>query len=139
MGGSQTYEIPDDCMYTKDHEWIREANAGTFVIGITDYASKMLNDVVYVTLPKEGTSLKQKDVFGQVESVKTVSDMFMPVSGKISKINSKLTKAPELISQSPYSEGWMMEIHSEEYSSESKELLDAEAYRKYVLSLDEMD
>src|ERR1700730_16033696 len=96
---SQTYDIPSDCLYTKDHEWIRSSSTTTFLIGISDYASKMLNDIVYIALPKEGTLLKQKEVFGQVESVKTVSDMFMPVSGKVKKINSKLNQAPELVSK----------------------------------------
>ena len=139
MDESQTYDIPSDCLYTKDHEWIRSSSTTTFLIGISDYASKMLNDIVYIALPKEGTLLKQKEVFGQVESVKTVSDMFMPVSGKVKKINSKLNQAPELVSKSPYTDGWMMEIQSESYSSESKDLLGAEAYRKYVMSLDETD
>ena len=137
MDGSQTYEIPADYLYTKDHEWIKGSITTTFRVGITDYASKMLNDIVYVTLPKEGIFLKQKEVFGQVESVKTVSDMFMPVSGKVTKINSNLSKAPELVSKSPYTDGWMMEIQCENFASESNFLLNDEAYRKFVASLDE--
>jgi glycine cleavage system H protein len=139
MGDSETYDIPDDYLYTKDHEWIKGSGTTTFLLGITDYASKMLNDIVYVTLPKEGTFLKKKNVFGQVESVKTVSDMFMPVSGKVSRINSKLTQAPELVSQSPYTDGWMMEIQTDSFVGESVDLLNAEAYRKYLMSLEETD
>jgi glycine cleavage system H protein len=137
LGDSQTYEIPNDYLYTKDHEWIKGSGTTQFLVGISDYAAKMLNDIVYVTLPKIGGSFTQKQVFGQVESVKTVSDMFMPVSGKVTKINTKLTQTPELVSHAPYSEGWMLEIQSETFSEESKELLKADAYRKFVMSLDE--
>ena len=138
MVDSQSYEIPSDYQYTRDHEWIR-ATATSFLVGITDYAAKMLNDIVYVNLPKEGVILKQKDVYGQVESVKTVSDMYMPVSGKIIKTNSKLMQTPELVSNSPYADGWMLEIQSESFSMESKDLLDAKSYEKYITKLQETD
>jgi glycine cleavage system H protein len=128
------YKVPDDNYYTKDHEWIRSSGS-TYLVGITDYASKMLNDIVYVNLPKEGSLLKQKEVFGQVESVKTVSDMYMPVSGKVLKTNQKLAQSPEIVSSSPYDEGWMLEIQSENFVQESKELFGASAYREYISSL----
>jgi glycine cleavage system H protein len=134
MSGTQSYNIPDGYLYTKDHEWIKTGN-GSYLVGITDYASKMLNDIVYVNLPKEGGSLKQKEVFGQVESVKTVSDMYMPVTGTIVKTNIKLTQTPELVSNSPYTEGWMLEIAPVNFSQESGELLDANAYREFVSKL----
>jgi glycine cleavage system H protein len=135
MVDSQSYEIPSEYQYTKDHEWIRTTTNSSYLVGITDYAAKMLNDIVYVNLPKEGTLLKQKDVYGQVESVKTVSDMYMPVSGKIIKTNSKLSQTPELVSNSPYSEGWMLEIESDDFSAESKDLLDAKSYREFITKL----
>jgi glycine cleavage system H protein len=128
------YLVPEGNYYTKDHEWVR-ASGSAYLVGITDYAAKMLNDIVYVNLPKEGTLLKRKDVFGQVESVKTVSDMYMPVSGKVLKANQKLAESPEIVSSSPYDEGWMLEIQSENFSQESRELLGAAAYREYILSL----
>ena len=137
MVEAQTYDIPADNKYTKDHEWIRAFDSSSYLVGITDYAVKMLNDIVYVTLPKDETVLKQKEVFGQVESVKTVSDMYMPISGKITKTNQKLGQTPELVSASPYGEGWMMEIQSDSFESESKDLLGADAYRKFVIGLDE--
>jgi glycine cleavage system H protein len=95
----------------------------------------MLNDIVYVNLPKDGVSLKQKDVFGQVESVKTVSDMYMPVSGVVIKTNNQLTQTPELVANSPYVDGWMLEISSENFSVESRGLLDAKAYGDFISSL----
>lgn len=134
MDDSEPYSIPDGYLYTKDHEWIK-ADDGSYLVGITDYAAKMLNDIVYVNLPKEGDSLKKKEVFGQVESVKSVSDMYMPVTGTIVRANTKLTLTPELVSNSPYSEGWMLEINSENYKEESQDLLDAKAYREFVTSL----
>ena len=126
--------MPSDYFYTKDHEWIK-ASSGSYLIGITDYAAKMLNDIVYVNLPKDGVSLKQKDVFGQVESVKTVSDMYMPVSGVVIKTNNQLTQTPELVANSPYVDGWMLEISSENFSEESGGLLDAKAYGDFISSL----
>jgi glycine cleavage system H protein len=134
MSDSESYSIPDGFLYTKDHEWIK-SEGEEYLIGITDYASKMLNDIVYVNLPKEGDSLKKKEVFGQVESVKTVSDMYMPVTGTVVKTNMKLTQTPELVSNSPYSDGWMLEIKAENYGNESQDLLDANAYREFVTSL----
>ena len=131
---SESYEVPGDYFYTKDHEWIKASN-GSYLIGITDYAAKMLNDIVYVNLPKDGVSLKQKDVFGQVESVKTVSDMYMPVSGVVIKTNNQLTQTPELVANSPYVDGWMLEIDSENFSEESRGLLDANAYGNFISSL----
>jgi glycine cleavage system H protein len=135
MSERNEYKVPEgNYYYTKDHEWIRASGAG-YLVGITDYAAKMLNDIVYVNLPKEGALLKRKDVFGQVESVKTVSDMYMPVSGKVVKTNQKLAESPEIVSSSPYEEGWMLEIQSESYAQESRELLGAAAYREYISSL----
>ncbi|MDA4129396.1 MAG: glycine cleavage system protein GcvH [Thaumarchaeota archaeon] len=139
MVDSQTYEVLDGYLYTKDHEWIGDSRKSSFLVGITDYAAKMLNDIVYVTLPKEGTFLHQRDVYGQVESVKTVSDMYMPVSGKIIRTNSKLGQTPELVSNAPYTDGWMLEISSEDFSTESKELLNSAAYRKFIDTLKETD
>jgi glycine cleavage system H protein len=136
MSNSESYEIPDGYLYTKDHEWIKQKDT-SYLIGITDYATKMLNDIVYVNLPKEGDVIKQKQVFGQVESVKTVSDMYMPVTGAIVKTNLKLTQTPELVSNSPYADGWMLEIQSDNYESESADLLSANAYREFVSSLKE--
>lgn len=122
--------VPDGLLYTKEHEWIRiEDNLGT--IGITDYAQDALGDVTFVELPKIGDTIKQFEAFASVESVKAVSDVYAPVSGKIIKINDGLLKSPELINQSPYGEGWMvvLEIYDEK---EKKDLMSASEYRKYL-------
>lgn len=135
MSEKESYDIPEGYYYTKDHEWIK-SKGSTFLIGITDYAAKMLHDIVYVKLPDVGSSLSRKEVFGQVESVKTVSDMYMPISGRVEKTNDKLVQAPELVAESSYSDGWMMEISSNSYSSEASELLDAKAYSAFISQLD---
>lgn len=129
------YDAPDGYYYTKEHEWIFPKGT-TYLVGITDYAAKMLNDIVYVNLPEVGKSLKAGDVFGQVESVKTVSDLFMPVSGKVAKTNSQLMQTPDLVAKSAYNEGWMLEIESSSFSAESGKLLNAKAYSEYVSSLE---
>jgi len=134
MSDVESYNVPEGYFFTKDHEWVKSSE-GSYLVGITDYAAKMLNDIVYVNLPKEGDSFGKKDVFGQVESVKTVSDMYMPISGSIIKTNSKLLQAPELVSNSPYNEGWMLQISAKNYSGESQDLLDAGAYRAFIFSL----
>jgi glycine cleavage system H protein len=139
MSSDHSYDIPDGYLYTKDHEWTQRKSDGNVLIGITDYAAKMLHDIVYVTLPKAGESLSKGSVLGQVESVKTVSDIYAPVSGKVLKSNDRLTKEPEVVSSSPYSNGWMLEIIASDYENESKELLNGEAYRKYILELAEKE
>jgi glycine cleavage system H protein len=131
----ESYDIPSEYLYTKDHEWALRKPDGRVLIGITDYAAKMLHDIVYVALPSEGQTLTKKQVLGQVESVKTVSDIYAPISGTVLKANERLTKEPEIVSSSPYKEGWMLELQSSDYESDSRDLLDAIAYRKFVTEL----
>jgi glycine cleavage system H protein len=133
----ESYDVPGDYYYTKDHEWTKRKPDGNVLIGITDYAAKMLHDIVYVTLPREGQSLSKKEVLGQVESVKTVSDIYAPVSGTVVKSNDRLTKEPEIVSSSPYKDGWMLEIKSTNYDNEVKDLMNADSYRKFVSELGE--
>lgn len=133
---SEEYAVPEDYRYTKEHEWAKQSPDGNFLIGITDYAAKMLNDIVYVTLPSEGQQLAKNDVFGQVESVKTVSDVYMPISGKVVKTNQALTKEPEVVASSPYDKGWMLEVDAQNYEKEKAELLDAKSYREYIQGLE---
>jgi len=130
----ESYIIPEGYYYTKEHEWIRQ-NGSVYLVGITDYAVKMLNDIVYVNFPEVGATLKSNDVFGQVESVKTVSDVYMPVSGRILKVNSKLTQTPELLTSSPYVDGWMLEIEANSFAQETSGLLNAKAYSDYISDL----
>ena len=123
-------EIPSGLLYTKEHEWVRvEGNRA--VVGITDYAQAELGDVVYIELPEPDTSVAAEDPFGVVESVKAVSDLFAPLSGVVTDINTDLEDHPELVNDSPYEDGWMviMEITN---SAEVNDLLDAAAYRAFL-------
>lgn len=129
---SATY--PDDLLYTKDHEWARiEDKGGTKVatIGITRFAVDQLGDVTQVELPKEGETVKQGMVFGSVESVKAVSDLFAPLTGKVAKVNSPLGDSPEYVNEDPYDEGWMIQIALSN-PDELKALMDAETYQTFV-------
>ena len=139
MSSDEEYSVPDGFLYTKDHEWVKRKEPDLAIVGITDYAAKMLHDIVYVVLPKVGAALSRKDVFGQAESVKTVSDIYMPVSGKIVKTNEELTKKPETVGNSPYGDGWMLEVQTSNYEVEARELLDSEAYKRYISELKESE
>lgn len=101
--------IPQGLKYTKDHEWIK-ADGNEVLIGITDFAQQELGDIVYVEIETEGEELSKGDVFGTVEAVKTVSDLFMPVNGKIIEVNSNLESEPETVNTDPYDKGWMIKV-----------------------------
>jgi glycine cleavage system H protein len=118
--------VPDDLRYTAEHEWIR-GESGTVRVGITDYAQEALGDVVYVSLPEQGASVSKGAAVGEVESTKSVSDIFAPVSGTVAARNEKLDEQPELINSDPYGEGWMFEIEVSD-DAELADLLDAGAY-----------
>ena len=120
--------VPDDLAYSSDHEWIR-ADGGRARIGITDYAQDALGDVVYVQLPEVGASVQAGDAVAEVESTKSVSDIYAPVSGTIVEVNADLADAPERLNDDPYGEGWIFVI---ETADGSTELLDAEAYRTLI-------
>ncbi|MFZ5814768.1 MAG: glycine cleavage system protein GcvH [Bacillota bacterium] len=121
---------PAGLKYTKEHEWIKvEGNVGT--VGITAFAQDQLGDVVFVELPAVGRVLKQNEQFGVVESVKTVSDLYSPVSGKVLEVNGELESAPELVNQSPYEQGWMLKIELSN-PAEIDSLLDAAGYEAFV-------
>jgi glycine cleavage system H protein len=121
---------PDDLHYTKQHEWVRFSE-GVGVVGITDYAQKELGDIVYVDLPRVGTTLQQGQVMGSVESVKAVSDIYTPVSGEVLEINGALSTAPEKLNESPHTDGWLVKIRLSA-PDEISGLLSAEDYQKYV-------
>jgi len=123
--------FPSNLRYTKDHEWIKlDGNEAT--IGITDYAQRELGDIVYVEVETVGKSLKAGDVFGTVEAVKTVSDLFLPVDGTITELNAALANSPESVNNDPYGEGWMvkMKVNS---PADVETLMDAAAYEKQVI------
>lgn len=119
--------IPDGLHYTKEHEWVSEVSAKVFRMGITDYAQGALGDIVYVQLPKVGESVIADKVCGEVESTKSVSEIFAPVTGKIVAINDSLAQSPETINSEPYDRGWLAEI---EVESAPAGLLSPEQYRQ---------
>jgi glycine cleavage system H protein len=122
--------FPEELKYTKDHEWIKvEGNQA--VIGITDFAQSELGDIVYVEIETEGESLEAEAIFGTVEAVKTVSDLFMPVSGKILSVNKNIEKNPASINKDPYGEGWMIRVEMTN-AGEANELMSAQDYRKLI-------
>ena len=123
-------EFPESLLYTKEHEWIKvEANEAT--VGITDYAQKELGDIVYVELPDVNEELEQSKRFGVVESVKTVSDLFSPLNGKVIEVNTSLEAEPELVNASPFENGWMLKLEIKN-KEEIKTLLSAADYKKFV-------
>jgi len=122
--------FPENLLYTKDHEWVR-IEGDTAFIGITDFAQKELGDIVYVDIPSKGKTVKQHDVFGTVEAVKTVSDLFMPLSGQVVEINSKLENVPESVNNDPYGDGWMIKVKLSN-PAESSGLLDVAAYKSLI-------
>jgi glycine cleavage system H protein len=122
--------IPKELKYSKDHEWVK-VEGKVAIIGVTDFAQSQLGDVVFVELPDESGTVKVGDGFSVIESVKAVSDIYAPVSGKIVKVNQALTDAPDLINQEPYGEGWIVVIEMSD-SSELDDLLDSDAYAQLV-------
>lgn len=123
--------FPDDCRYTKDHEWIRLDADGVATIGITDYAQTELGDIVFVRIDDVGTHVDAEASFGEVEAVKTVSELFAPVAGTIEAANDALDAAPETVNADPYGEGWMAKIRVDDPASVDA-LLDAAAYREMI-------
>ena len=121
---------PADLKYTKDHEWIRLGGA-TAQVGITDYAQKQLGDVVYLELPPVGRSLKKGEVFGTIESVKAVSELFLPCTGEVIEVNEELGNAPELLNEDPYGKAWLIQIRLKD-PAETSELMSAEEYDEYT-------
>ena len=119
-------DVPDDLKYTAEHEWAKVAGT-TIRVGITDYAQEALGDVVFVSLPEVGAKIGQGDAFGEVESTKSVSDLYAPVSGTVTARNEDLESRPELINSDPYGEGWLVEIELSD-AAQVDELLDAGAY-----------
>ena len=122
--------FPSELKYSKDHEWIK-TEGNTALVGITDFAQKELGDIVFLDINTVGQTIKHSDVFGIVEAVKTVSDLFMPVTGKVLEVNAELEANPELVNSDPYTKGWIVKI-SLENSSELNALLDADSYKKLI-------
>jgi glycine cleavage system H protein len=124
-------DYPEDLKYTKEHEWLRDNGDGTATVGVTDFAQSELGDIVFVELEPEGTEFEQDEVFGTVEAVKTVSELFAPVSGEIIAINESLETEPELVNDDPYGDGWMVKISIAD-DGELEDLMSAEEYKEIV-------
>jgi len=122
--------IPKNLKYTKDHEWIRVEGDHAFV-GITDYAQGELGDVVFIEIETEGEELDKEEVFGTIEAVKTVSDMFMPVSGEVVEVNEKLEDTPEVVNKDPYGDGWLIKVAVKD-SADIDQLLTPEQYQELL-------
>ena len=121
---------PDNLLYTKDHEWIRFENDHA-IIGITDFAQKELGDIVYLDINTLNETVEKENVFGTVEAVKTVSDLFLPVTGTVTEINTLINDKPELVNKEPYGNGWIVKIKVQN-PDDKKELLSAEEYKKLI-------
>lgn len=125
--------IPDNLLYTKEHEWILiEGTKGK--IGITDYAQSQLGDITYVELPPEGKEVKQFEVLTEIESVKAASDVYAPISGKVIQVNNNLASSPESVNKSPYGDGWIAVIEIKD-ESEKNNLMDSKIYKEYLESI----
>jgi glycine cleavage system H protein len=124
-------EYPGDLKYTSEHEWAAVENGNRVRVGITDFAQDALGDVVYVDIPEEGTEVRAGEAFGEVESTKSVSDLFSPVTGKVVGRNEALSGTPELINQDPYGEGWIVVVEMSD-PDELDDLMDAQAYQQTV-------
>lgn len=122
--------LPNDYLYSKEHEWVKKED-GKVRIGITDFAQDELGDIVFVELPEVGDSLDLEEPFGSVESVKTVSELYAPVSGKVVEVNEELEDSPELVNESPHEKAWMIVIELEN-EADLEELLDAKAYQEFI-------
>jgi len=130
------YEIPDKLYYSKEHEWVM-VEGKEAVVGITDYAQRQLHEIVYVEVQKVGANIEQSQTIGTVESVKAVSDIFAPVSGKITKVNEELAENPELLNQDPYGKGWLTRINLKDFNKDLKQLMTAQQYAEYIKGMEE--
>jgi glycine cleavage system H protein len=125
-------DIPKELRYTEDHEYVKSTDDPKVVlVGITDYAQGELGDIVYLELPSEGATFSKHDVFGTIEAVKAVSELFSPVSGEVIEVNKRLEKEPQLVNSAPYGDGWMVKLKLSD-PSETDELLTADAYSAHV-------
>ena len=123
--------IPGDLLYTEEHEYVRKGKDGSVEIGITDYAQGELGDIVYIELPKVGSKFGKHDVFGTIEAVKAVSELFSPIAGEVVAINDRLDKEPALVNSDPYGAGWMIKVKPSN-PADLDSLLKADAYNKHV-------
>lgn len=124
-------EYPEDLKYSSEHEWVRSGNGSTVRIGITEYAAEQLGDIVYVSLPAVGDEVAAGDSCGELESTKSVSDIFNPIAGTVTAVNARLDEAPETVNNDAYGDGWLYELELAE-GADLEELMDADAYAESV-------
>jgi glycine cleavage system H protein len=134
MVAKKKYIVPENLYYTKTHEWLKLLDESTAVIGITDYAQDMLHEIVYVDLPETGTVIEKGSPFMEIESVKSVAEIYAPVSGEIVEVNESLEDTPEILNESPYEDGWLVKIKLSDIK-ELEMLMDADEYLEYLSSL----
>jgi glycine cleavage system H protein len=127
------FKVPGDLLYTKEHEWVRVED-GVVCVGITDYAQNQLGDITYVELPEDGESFQKDKVFGSVDSLKTVAELYSPVSGEVIEVNSELPNNAERVNEDPYNEGWMIKLEISD-EKELEELMLAADYLKFISKL----
>ena len=130
-------KIPEDLKYYKEHEWVKKLDDGNVLVGITDYAQNNLTDITYVGFNKieKGSTVEFGKVFGEIESVKSVSDLFSPISGEVLEVNEALEDEPELVNDDPYEKGWMLKVKPSNLDAEWDQLMDASSYKTYIESL----
>ena len=126
---------PTDRRYSRDHEWAKDEDDGTFLVGITDYAQEHLGDIVFLDLPKVGATLTKMEKLGEVESVKSVSDVFSPISGEVVAVNQVVIDSPELVNEDPYDKGWLVRVKPSQ-QAEIDALMTAADYESFLESLD---
>jgi glycine cleavage system H protein len=124
-------DFPEDLKYTSEHEWVRSGNGSRVRVGVTDYAAEQLGDIVYVSLPAVGDTVGAGDACGELESTKSVSDLFSPVPGTVAAVNELLTSTPEIINSDPYGDGWLFDLELDD-EADLDALLDADAYAEEV-------
>ena len=122
---------PEECKFTKEHEWVYIEDGDTAIIGISDYAAGELGDIVYIELPDAGTKVTQMDPMGTIEAVKTVADLYSPVSGEVIEVNDKTVSAPEVVNRSPYDQGWFLKIRMDD-PTELEVLFSYDEYRDFL-------
>jgi glycine cleavage system H protein len=126
-------EVPADLKYSREHEWVRVEDGGLAAIGVTDFAQDQLGDIVYLDLPEEGTAVRQFEKMGEIESVKSVSDLFSPISGEVVERNQAAIDAPETVNAAPFGDGWLVRLRLEN-PAELERLLSAEEYERHLAS-----
>ncbi|MGE0543280.1 MAG: glycine cleavage system protein GcvH [Dehalococcoidia bacterium] len=124
-------DVPDDQKYSREHEWVRVDESGIATVGITDFAQDQLGDIVYLGLPEVGVNVRQNEKCGEVESVKSVSELYSPVSGEVVEVNELAVDSPELVNQSAYGDGWLWQVRLDN-PAELENLLSAEEYRELI-------